>query len=119
MNRFNCKITALDEAGYQFIQTRGLIVIQSKIGKVAVLPLGMAQVSSIVGTAVDIADQLQQLLQEGGGDGFICISHTLPGCMDEFSDLVIPELRRRGLRTPGYEHRTLRERVRAGARAAA
>ncbi|CAM4141960.1 Luciferase-like domain-containing protein [Bordetella tumbae] len=73
----------------------------------------------IVGTAVDIADQLQQLLQEGGGDGFICISHTLPGCMDEFSDLVIPELRRRGLRPPGYDHRTLRERVRAGAGRAA
>ncbi|MCM1517227.1 MAG: phosphatidylserine decarboxylase [Pseudoflavonifractor sp.] len=45
------KLTALDEAGYQFLQTRGLIVIQSKIGKVAILPMGMAQVSSIVVTA--------------------------------------------------------------------
>ena len=45
------KLVAEDEAGYQFIQTRGLIVIQSKIGKVAVLPMGMAQVSSIIVTA--------------------------------------------------------------------
>ncbi|MDE6486914.1 MAG: phosphatidylserine decarboxylase [Muribaculaceae bacterium] len=45
------KLNALDEAGYQFLQTRGLIVIQSKIGKVAILPMGMAQVSSIVVTA--------------------------------------------------------------------
>ncbi len=45
------KLTALDEAGYQFLQTRGLIVIQSAIGKVAVLPMGMAQVSSIIVTA--------------------------------------------------------------------
>ena len=45
------KLNALDEAGYQFMQTRGLIVIQSKIGKVAILPMGMAQVSSIVVTA--------------------------------------------------------------------
>ncbi len=45
------KLTALDEAGYQFLQTRGLIVIQSEIGKVAILPMGMAQVSSIVVTA--------------------------------------------------------------------
>ena len=45
------KLSALDEAGYQFLQTRGLIVIQSKIGKVAILPMGMAQVSSIVVTA--------------------------------------------------------------------
>lgn len=45
------KLNALDEAGYQFMQMRGLIVIQSKIGKVAILPMGMAQVSSIVVTA--------------------------------------------------------------------
>ena len=45
------KLVAEDEAGYQFLQTRGLIVIQSKIGKVAVLPMGMAQVSSIIVTA--------------------------------------------------------------------
>ena len=42
---------AEDEAGYQFLQTRGLVIIQSKIGKVAILPMGMAQVSSIVLTA--------------------------------------------------------------------
>ena len=45
------KLVAEDEAGYQFIQTRGLIVIESKIGKVAILPMGMAQVSSIIVTA--------------------------------------------------------------------
>lgn len=45
------KLSALDEAGYQFLQTRGLIVIESKVGLVAVLPMGMAQVSSIVVTA--------------------------------------------------------------------
>lgn len=42
---------AEDEAGYQFLQMRGLIIIQSKIGKVAILPMGMAEVSSIVVTA--------------------------------------------------------------------
>ncbi|PIG82447.1 phosphatidylserine decarboxylase [Aspergillus arachidicola] len=40
-----------DNAGYQGCQTRGLIVIQTKdYGKVAVLPIGMAQVSSVVMT---------------------------------------------------------------------
>lgn len=42
---------APDNAGYEFIQTRGLIVIDSPIGLVAVLPMGMAQVSSVVITA--------------------------------------------------------------------
>jgi len=35
-----------DGTGYQFTQDRGLIIIESPIGLVAVLPIGMAQVSS-------------------------------------------------------------------------
>lgn len=42
---------APDKPGYEFIQTRGLVVIDSPIGLVAVLPMGMAQVSSVVLTA--------------------------------------------------------------------
>ncbi len=42
---------APDDPGYEFMQTRGLFVIDSPIGYVAVLPMGMAQVSSIILTA--------------------------------------------------------------------
>ena len=38
---------AVDGTGYQFTQDRGLIVIDSPLGLVAVLPIGMAQVSSV------------------------------------------------------------------------
>lgn len=41
-------LDAEDPTGYQFVQCRGLMVIESAIGKVAVLPMGMAQVSSVV-----------------------------------------------------------------------
>jgi len=41
-------LNALDGTGYQFCQTRGLAVIDSPIGLVACLPMGMAQVSSVV-----------------------------------------------------------------------
>ncbi len=44
-------LTAMDQTGYQFQQTRGLMVIESPIGLVACLPVGMAQVSSVVLTA--------------------------------------------------------------------
>jgi phosphatidylserine decarboxylase len=37
---------ARDETGYQFKQARGLVILDSPIGLVAVLPIGMAQVSS-------------------------------------------------------------------------
>lgn len=42
---------APDDPGYEFMQTRGLVVIETAGGLVAVLPMGMAQVSSIVLTA--------------------------------------------------------------------
>jgi len=42
---------APDSAGYQFAQARGLIVLDTPIGLVAVLPIGMCQVSSVVLTA--------------------------------------------------------------------
>ncbi|RWA06150.1 hypothetical protein EKO27_g8962 [Xylaria grammica] len=45
------KIEAPDSAGYQFCQMRGLFVLETAIGLVAVLPIGMAQVSSVVPTA--------------------------------------------------------------------
>jgi phosphatidylserine decarboxylase len=45
------KLDTLDGAGYQFAQARGLIVLQTPIGLVAVLPIGMSQVSSVILTA--------------------------------------------------------------------
>jgi phosphatidylserine decarboxylase len=41
-------LDAEDSTGYQFVQCRGLLVLESSIGKVAILPMGMAQVSSVV-----------------------------------------------------------------------
>ena len=41
-------VDAPNTPGYQFLQTRGLIIIENAtLGKVAVLPIGMAQVSSV------------------------------------------------------------------------
>lgn len=45
------KFDAPDNAGYQFAQARGLVVLDTPIGLVAVLPIGMAQVSSVIVTA--------------------------------------------------------------------
>ncbi|KAJ2981383.1 hypothetical protein NUW58_g6703 [Xylaria curta] len=44
-------LDAPNTAGYQFCQARGLVVLDTAIGLVAVLPIGMAQVSSVVLTA--------------------------------------------------------------------
>ena len=52
--------SALDNTGYQFLQLRGMIVIDSPIGLCAVLPIGMAQVSSVV-----ITCHPKQVLEKG------------------------------------------------------
>lgn len=51
---------APDSAGYEFMQTRGLVVLETQIGLVAILPMGMAQVSSVVVTA-----EVGQTLRKG------------------------------------------------------
>jgi len=68
----NGEFDAPDGAGYEFTQTRGLIVFDSPVGFVAVLPIGMAQVSSVNMTAVEGAylnkgDQFG-FFQFGGSD---------------------------------------------------
>jgi FMN-dependent oxidoreductase (nitrilotriacetate monooxygenase family) len=65
----------------------------------------------LIGTAAQIADDMQQWFEEGGADGFnICPSH-LPGGLEDFASLVIPELQRRGLFRTEYEGSTLRENL--------
>ena len=65
-------LSARNGTGYQFVQTRGLVVIDSPIGLVACLPMGMAQVSSVVITA-DVGVTLHKgeelgYFQFGGSD---------------------------------------------------
>jgi phosphatidylserine decarboxylase precursor len=63
----------LDPVGYQFTQARGLLVLESDhAGLVAVLPIGMAQVSSVtvtpdVGTVLTKGEELG-FFQFGGSD---------------------------------------------------
>lgn len=49
--QLHADVHAPDDAGYQFLQCRGLVVLEIPIGYLAVLPIGMAQVSPVVITA--------------------------------------------------------------------
>ncbi len=67
----------------------------------------------VIGTPADIADQLHAMFDSGGCDGFVLTPTTFPGCFEQFSRAVVPELQRRGLVRTRYEGRTLRENLRA------
>ncbi|HEX6519623.1 MAG TPA: LLM class flavin-dependent oxidoreductase [Streptosporangiaceae bacterium] len=62
----------------------------------------------LVGTPADIADQMEMFADEGGADGFMLIATYTPGCFEEFTDLVVPELQRRGRYRTRYSATTLR-----------
>ncbi|WP_208729603.1 phosphatidylserine decarboxylase [Corallococcus exercitus] len=66
------QMDAEDGTGYQFAQARGLLVLDTPAGLVAVLPIGMAQVSSVVMTA-EVGKKLHKgeefaYFQFGGSD---------------------------------------------------
>lgn len=65
----------------------------------------------MVGTASDIADEMQAWLETGASDGFNIMFHTVPQGLDEFVDEVVPELTRRGLFRAAYEGSTLRDHL--------
>lgn len=65
----------------------------------------------LVGTPATIADQLQQWFEGGGADGFNIMAPVLPGGLQDFIELVLPELRRRGLFRHDYQGNTLRQHL--------
>jgi alkanesulfonate monooxygenase SsuD/methylene tetrahydromethanopterin reductase-like flavin-dependent oxidoreductase (luciferase family) len=65
----------------------------------------------VVGTPTHIADVLEERFQNYGADGFNVMSPIKPGGLTDFIELVVPELRRRGLFRSEYEGSTLRENL--------
>ncbi|MDE1180872.1 LLM class flavin-dependent oxidoreductase [Paraburkholderia sp.] len=65
----------------------------------------------LVGSPEQIVDQLEERFVNYGADGFNVMPPLLPDGLTDFVELVLPELRRRGLFRDEYEGRTLRENL--------
>lgn len=61
-----------------------------------------------VGTPSSIADELVRWFEGRAADGFNVNASTLPEGIEEFVDLVVPELQERGVYRTAYAGRTLR-----------
>jgi N-acetyl-S-(2-succino)cysteine monooxygenase len=64
-----------------------------------------------VGTPATIADAMEEWFATGAADGFNIQTPYLPGCAEDFVDMVVPELQRRGLFRREYEGATLQGRI--------
>ena len=65
----------------------------------------------LCGSVQTIADTLEKWFVEGAADGFCMMPAYFPGAFDEFVDLVVPELQRRGLYRKAYTGTTLRDHL--------
>ncbi|CAH1658358.1 LLM class flavin-dependent oxidoreductase [Chelatococcus asaccharovorans] len=66
---------------------------------------------TVIGTPGQVADAMQEWVDGRGADGFNIIPATLPGGIEDFVDLVVPELQDRGVYRTVYEGETLRENL--------
>ena len=79
--------------------------------EVALRVAGARGKSVVRGSPQQIADHMEEWFCKGGCDGFNLMPPFLPGGLDDFVALVLPELRRRGLFRTEYEGRTLRDHL--------
>jgi alkanesulfonate monooxygenase len=66
---------------------------------------------TVKGSAQRIADEMEHWFRARAVDGFLVQPSVLPTGLDDFCEMVIPELQRRGLFRTEYEGTTLRENL--------
>jgi alkanesulfonate monooxygenase SsuD/methylene tetrahydromethanopterin reductase-like flavin-dependent oxidoreductase (luciferase family) len=66
---------------------------------------------SFTGSAKTIADEMQAWLEAEACDGFNIMFPTIPGGVEDFVRLVVPELQRRGIFRREYAGTTLRDHL--------
>jgi len=64
---------------------------------------------SIVGSPEEVVDEMERWFRGGACDGFNFVPSVFPVGLNDFVDLVVPELQRRGLYRTAYEGPTLRD----------
>ncbi len=66
---------------------------------------------SLIGTASEIADELQAWFEGRAADGFNVLVPHLPAGLEDVAKYVVPELQRRGLFRSHYQGTTLRDHL--------
>ena len=75
------------------------------------LVIAVTSRQQFVGTAEQVADEIDLHVQSDACDGFILVPHLTPHGLDEFVDQVVPLLQERGAFRTEYAGETLREHL--------
>lgn len=124
---FNYDVTKLDldtplsELKLEVSGVKGLLDLYRQsnpritLREIANTYLSGSEDNPLVGSPEQVADYMQYLLEEGGGDGFqITPSYYAPDYYDDLVTLLIPVLQRRGVFRTEYSGGTLREAMTRG-----
>ncbi|WP_083410292.1 NtaA/DmoA family FMN-dependent monooxygenase [Mycolicibacterium rutilum] len=76
------------------------------------LVIAVTSRQQFVGTAAEVADEIDLHVQADACDGLILVPHLTPRGLDEFVDQVVPLLQERGSFRTEYTGHTLREHLR-------
>ena len=71
----------------------------------------LREIPTFIGTAADVADELESWFGGGACDGFVIAATHMPGAYEDFVRYVVPELQRRGLFREDYSGTTLRDNL--------
>jgi alkanesulfonate monooxygenase len=98
------------------IAERKMLVDRAKQGNLTIRQFylqyaGARGQRTVKGSPQRIADDMEEWFLKEGVDGFLIQPPYLPGGLNDFVDLVVPELQRRGLFRTEYEGRTLRDHL--------
>lgn len=66
---------------------------------------------TLIGTPEKIVDQMEVWIEAGVADGFNLMPPTLPGSLEDFVELIVPEMQKRDIFRKQYEGHTLREHL--------
>lgn len=105
------RMTAPDAPAPRRLGVGALVYRTARAGNLTIRQLAQRvtdDAGTLVGTPDDVAGHIEEWFTGGGADGFNVVFPYLPGTLDDFTGLVIPELQRRGLFRTSYPGRTLR-----------
>lgn len=66
---------------------------------------------TLIGTPEEIVDQMEVWFEAGAADGFNLMPPTLPGSLEDFVELIVPEMQKRDIFRKAYKGHTFREHL--------
>jgi FMN-dependent oxidoreductase (nitrilotriacetate monooxygenase family) len=95
-------IQSATQTAQQNRMTRRKLLEQHKLG---------SRYATIVGNASQVADKLEEWMDEGDIDGFNLTRIVVPETWEDFADIVVPELQSRGRYRMSYAEGSLRHKL--------